>query len=138
MKNFNFLQVVIAGLLLVTAVSCTPTQYATYDEDDNYTTSRRPLANRIYVDDPYAGTVILERDPWTGRYYQVAPGGFYSPYRWNDRYFNNGWGSPYNRNPNISRPRGGYQQPQRPQKPAPSPDQRQKEREEARKRILGN
>src|SRR5829696_1261062 len=88
MKRFNLLSAVIAVVLMVTAVSCT-TMRGT--EDDYYYDrtqyDRVQPSNRIYVDDPYRGTIVLERDPYTGRYYEVGSYGGNYGYR-NDRYSN--------------------------------------------------
>jgi hypothetical protein len=76
MKNYNFLSKGIIGLLMVAAVGCTTLGEATgeYDEYDQGRTSRR-----VYVDQSYIGSdqIILQRDPFTGRYYQVSPYGYY-------------------------------------------------------------
>ncbi len=82
MKNFSLLSAVIAVMLTVTAISCTTAQGG-YD-DEYYSTYDRRTPNRVYVDDPYYGTVVLERDPYSGRYYQVSPYGY--SYRNNNRY----------------------------------------------------
>lgn len=136
MKRFNFLSVVIAAVLVVAAVGCTTMR----ESGDEY--YERPQAsNRIYVDDPYRGVVVLERDPYTGRYYEVSSfgnyygnsryyGGNYDRYGYNDRYRND---SRYNRRtqyPRVTQP------PQR-----PTEEQirdREKTRDEARKKVLGN
>lgn len=133
MKNFSLLSVVIAGLLMVTVLSCTPMYESTRDDDGYYTETRRRAPSRILVDDPYAGTVILQRDPWTGRYYQVSPYGYYSPYGYNSPYYDRGWNNPYNSTPrHQTQPRSGYNQPQQPQRPS---QQNERAREEARDRI---
>ena len=68
MKRFNFLTVMIALVLMVTAVSCSTMQ----GTEDEYYGRRVPGSpNRVYVEDPYRGTVVLERDPYSGRYYEV-------------------------------------------------------------------
>ncbi len=76
MKNFNFFSISIIALLTVTAISCTTLQETTgeYDEYNEGRTSRR-----VYVDQSYYGSdqIILQRDPFTGRYYQVSPHGYY-------------------------------------------------------------
>jgi hypothetical protein len=93
--------------------------------------------NRVYVDDPYRGTIVLERDPRTGRYYEVN-----SPYY--NGYYGNSYGRRYGRvytSPNHRGNNGSYnrknnnshnQNTQR-----PTQDDR-KTRDEARKKILGN
>src|SRR5688572_22761487 len=96
MKRFSFLQMAIALVLMVTAVSCTTMQGV---EDEYYSTqSRRIATDRVYVNDPYRGTVVLERDPYTGRYYEVS-----SPYSTYDRY-----DSRYDRRYRTSRSNSGY------------------------------
>jgi len=76
MKNYNFLSRSIIGFLIVAAIGCTTLGEATgeYDEYDQGRTSRR-----VYVDQSYIGSdqIILQRDPFTGRYYQVSPYGYY-------------------------------------------------------------
>ena len=130
MKRFPFLPVVLALVLAVTAFSCTTLQEA--DRDEYYErVSSSP--NRIYVDDPYRGTVVLERDPYTGRYYDVNAYGYGSRYGYgNDRY--------YVRNVYSRSNTRVYRTPQRNTPPAPSQEQiRQKEqnKQEARNKILG-
>ena len=70
MKRFNFLLVAVALVLTTTAVSCT-TMAGT--EDGYYDQGARVYPNRVYVEDPYRGTVVLQQDPRTGRYYEVTP-----------------------------------------------------------------
>jgi hypothetical protein len=138
MKRFNFLLVAIALVLTITAVSCT-TMAGT--QDDYYNgREARAYGNRVYVDDPYRGTIVLERDPRTGRYYEVGTYDSYSNgYHGNryDRRYNRG----YNNSPYYGRSNNGYynrnngsnnQNTQR-----PTEDDR-KTRDEARKKILGN
>ena len=140
MKNFNYLSIILIALFSFVAVSCTTTQGFS-DENEPYKNARQ-VGNRLYVDDPYYGTIILERDPFTGRYYDVTYGSrsFNSPYYNNlrdyryDRYNSNrSYNSRYyDRNYNQ---RGSIQTPQ------PSEEQKrqwQEQREEARKRVLGN
>jgi hypothetical protein len=140
MKRFSFLQVAIALVLMVTAVSCTTMQGA---EDEYYSTqSRRVAADRVYVNDPYRGTVVLERDPYTGRYYEVSsPYGMYDS-RYDSRYdrrygsrTNSGY---YGRNNRTYRNNGSYQQ-QTPQQPTQEQIRaKQKDRDESRRKVLGN
>ncbi|HVG41569.1 MAG TPA: hypothetical protein VM888_08145 [Chitinophagaceae bacterium] len=90
MKNFKYLQIAIVALLLVGAVSCTVIEEGYYEEDrySNRNSSR-------YYDNQYYGStspyIILERDPWTGRYYQASPGRVYgTPYgTYDNRTYNN-------------------------------------------------
>ena len=144
MKRFNFLSVVIAGLLLVAGVGCTT---LTETQDDYYSERPRTSANRIYVDDPYRGTVVLERDPWTGRYYEVGSYGTFN----NRTYRNNGYG---NRNygrggydngyygrgyGNGSTGRGGRGTTVTPQQPTEDQKkQNEQNKSDARRKVLGN
>ena len=137
MKRFNFIPAVIAIVLMITAASCTT---MTGTQDEYY---ERSQANRIYVEDPYRGTVVLERDPYTGRYYEVNSYGYNNRvYRSNNGYYGN---SNYGRN-NRYRSNNGYnprstsprvnqnnQQPTEEQK-----RDQQIKRDEARKKVLGN
>src|SRR6476469_5243683 len=71
MKRFFFIQVAVLALLVVSVASCGVPMATT---DDYY--DQAPRAN-VYYGDPYYGsvnTIIVERDPYTGRYYQVSPG----------------------------------------------------------------
>src|SRR5215207_8259956 len=95
MKNVKFLLAIFTAAVVM--ASCATTQN-TSDEDFDESTTRR-IGNRVYVDDPYYGTVVLERDPFTGRYYDVTMGNrgsIYSPYnRYNT--YNRGYRSSYPR-----------------------------------------
>src|SRR5690349_16912350 len=129
MKNIKLL----LGLFTIVLVmaSCAATQNTT--SDDGYATDARTqqIGDRLYVQDPYYGTVILERDPFTGRYYDVTYGsrigslynGYY-PYR---TYRHNG--GYYHSYGTI----GGQVQRQ-----TPSNDTYQKDRGDARQKVLGN
>jgi hypothetical protein len=148
MKKFPFVQMVIAALLMVAVVSCT-TVREVYDEDEDgyYSGSTRTAPGRIYVDDPYYGTIVMERDPFTGRYYQVGPynGGYSSRYgtsnsryRNNDPYYNsqrrggysNGGGRTY-RNPTTGNTTT--------QQPSPEVRKQAEEKKtEARRKVFGN
>lgn len=128
MKNIKSL----LGLLSVVVVmaSCATMQGAT---DDDYANSKnsRQIGNRLYVDDPYYGTVILERNPFTGRYYDVTYGagygaGYYGSYP-NRRY--RVYHAP-SRGGNVNR---GTIVPQK-----PTVREVQQGRDKARKTILGN
>ena len=91
MKRFPFLQVAVMVALMVTIVSCTLPQQASggYYEDNGPSRRNAYYGNQYYGND----VIIVERDPYTGRYYQVSPYGtsaspygFYSsPY--NSRYY---------------------------------------------------
>ena len=132
MKNIKFL----LGLLTVVIVmaSCATTQGAMDDSDmDNPRTQQ--IGNRVYMQDPYYGTVVLERDPFTGRYYDVSYGsrlGYGSPYGIYNR-GNYNRGGHYNGGRNSGRSNGNVIRQQ-----APTRDQVQPNREETRKKILGN
>ena len=116
-----FLSISIIAILFT---SCTTSQSA---YDDNYERTRR-VGDRVYVDDPYYGTVILEKDPFTGRYYDVTNG-----------YSTRTYGYPYNnynryrayRNNRVYRNYGNTQRPS-------SSQDVQQNRQEARKKVLGN
>jgi hypothetical protein len=128
MKSRNLLSMVIAGILLVTAVSCTSPREV-YQQDDDYRVSRQ-TPHRILVDDPYYGTIVMERDPFTGRYYQVGSYG-QSAYGYGyDRYGD----SRYYRD----NPRRQQVIIQRNETPRQTPQQKEQSRQEARKRVLGN
>ena len=137
MKNIKFL----LGLFTVVIImaSCATTQSAMYDDMDNPRT--RQVGNRVYMQDPYYGTVVLERDPYTGRYYDVTYGsrfgtGFYgNPYGG----FYRGGGA-YRTAPVIrggnNRNYGGNGNVVKPQ--APSRQEIRQDREATRRRVLGN
>ncbi|MGV3529008.1 MAG: hypothetical protein ACO1OO_08950 [Flavisolibacter sp.] len=128
MKNTRLFYLLAAAVVALTAVSCTTGQMMA---DENYP-DRRQAGERIYIQDPYAGTIVLERDPYTGRYYDVTYGnsnGYYgyNPYynsRYNDRYY---YRNRYPRNTRVT-----------PQKPTQEEQQQyQRNRDEARKKVLG-
>ena len=122
MKSVKFLLAIFTAAVLM--ASCATTQSASGEDYDDLDGTRR-TGNRVYVDDPYYGTVVLERDPFTGRYYDVTYGygGYRSPYntfrgyRTAPRYYRNNGGT-------IQKPA------QRETTPV--------NREAARKKILGN
>jgi hypothetical protein len=124
MKNVKFLLAIFTAAVLM--ASCATTQSAS-GEDYNDLDGTKRIGNRVYVDDPYYGTVVLERDPFTGRYYDVTYGygGYRSPYNT----FNRG----YRSYPRYYRNNSGGTIQQRPvQKDVPV------NRGEARKKILGH
>ena len=135
MKSVNFLIAMLTAVVVM--ASCATTQGA-YGDDYERADNARKVGDRVYVDDPYYGTVILEKDPFTGRYYDVTNGygyrGYRSPYNSTYRgyrggyYGNYGTNRVYRNNSNVGSTI---------QKPAPS-QPTQKTREEARKKILGN
>jgi len=125
MKAVKYLLSLFAAAIVF--ASCTTTQRVYDDEFDGAVTRR--VGDRVYVEDPYYGTVILERNPVTGRYYDVTNGynrGYYSyPYNgWNNRVYR-GYNNRVYSQPN----KGTYQRP---------PQQAQGPREEARRKVLGN
>jgi hypothetical protein len=138
MKRSNFLLVAIALVVTITAVSCTT---MTGTQDDYYNGQEaRVYGNRVYVDDPYRGTIVLERDPRTGRYYEVnAYNPYYDSYYGNRYYSRNYRGNGYpshGRNNNGSyRNNNNGTNNQSNQRPA---ENDRKTRDEARKKILGN
>lgn len=144
MKRFNFSLVAIALVLIVTAVSCTTMAGS---QDDYYGQESRVYGNRVYVDDPYRGTVVLQRDPRTGRYYEISS---YDPY-YNNGYYGNRstrgyrtYGTAY---PSSRRNNGGYyngsnsgnnQNANNNQNNERTSEQYKKNRDDARNKILGN
>ena len=138
MKRFRILPVAMALVLMVAAVGCTTMREADRDE---YYERVSSTPGRVYVDDPYRGTVVLERDPYTGRYYEVNSYGTYygSRNRGYDPYYNGGRNN-YPRNNRTYRTTRQTPQPQ-PQQQPPSQEeikQKQQTKDDARKRVLGN
>ena len=137
MKSVKFLLAIFTAAVLM--ASCATTQSTSGEDYDDVDGTRR-IGNRVYVDDPYYGTVVLERDPFTGRYYDVTNGigyrgAYRSPY---NTYRGGGYrgGGYYNNNNRVYRNNnvgGTIQRPSQPQQ-----QEVQKTREEARKKILGN
>lgn len=131
MKQSNLYTLLAIALISVLAVSCTTSQWASDDRSDRYHRydRSRQTANRIYIDDPYAGLIVLERDPYTGRYYDVTYGNGIYGY---DPYLGGRFNSPYRR---------GYRQPVRAntqQQPTEEERrERQQTREDARRKVLG-
>jgi hypothetical protein len=127
MKTVKYLLGICVFAVLMTG--CVTTRDTAEDYDEENVTR---IGNRVYVDDPYYGRVILERDPFSGRYYDVTNGSrgyssynnYYRSYRGYPRYYNN---YPRSYNNNNS---GNVQRP--------SQEQIQRNREEARKKVLGN
>ncbi len=82
----------LIAVIMVVAVSCSTMQRTT---DDYYATDEPA---RRYMYNSYGNQVIvLERDPYTGRYYQVSPYGYYSgsPYSNDYRYYNRNYNNRY-------------------------------------------
>ena len=140
MKNYKFISALLAVIVAFAITSCTTSQ-GPYDE--TYDRSRvgdyevtRQVGNRLYVDDPYRGTIILERDPYTGRYYDVTNSyGVSSPYTRYNTYGSRGYRTYNNNIYRNTTPRTNTPAPQQPQRGS---EDWQKSREEARKRVLGN
>jgi hypothetical protein len=130
MKSFNFLPVVIAMVLLVTAVSCT-TMAGT---EDGY--GRQVYGDRVYVEDPYRGTIVLERDPWSGRYYEVGSPNTYRTYPYSNRVYGSRVYSG-RENRNYGRNDGYYYRNNQNNDQRPT-QQDNRSRDEARKKVLGN
>ena len=126
MKNIKLL----LGLLSVVIVmaSCATMGAAGDGSADEYRSQR--MGNRVYVDDPFHGTVVLERDPYTGRYYDVTYGsrygaGYYGSYP--GRYYRGNSGY-YGRGNVI----------QQPQQQRPSREELNRSKQDARQKVLGN
>ncbi len=76
MKNFKYFQLAVIVTLMFTAVSCTVTR-------NGYEGSPYENGSKYYESAPYANSrnyIILERDPFTGQYYQLNSGVSSSPY----------------------------------------------------------
>lgn len=135
MKRFKLMPIMVAIVLMVVAVSCTTmsgAQDGYYDGQPVYS-----VGTGVYINDPYRGTVLLQRDPWTGRYYEVNSYGYYGE----GGYYTRGYRTPYYgrdnryyRNDNNRRENTEYQ-PRQTQQPTP---QNESGRNEARNKILGN
>jgi hypothetical protein len=131
MKNIKFLLGLFAVVIIM--ASCVTTQSAMYDDMDDPRTQQ--IGNRIYMQDPFYGTVVLERDPYTGRYYDVTFG---------QRFGTGYYGRPmagFNRGGGViqggtNRSFGGSGNVVKPQ--APSRETIRQDREATRNRILGN
>lgn len=127
MKNIKFL----VGLLTVVAImtSCAATQ----GTSDAYLNDPRTqqVGNRLYVEDPYRGTIVLERDPYSGRYYDVTYGSTFGTGLYG--------GYPYRTYPTrVYRGGGFYRGGTIQQQQGPSRQEVQQNREATRKKVLGN
>ena len=143
MKHLSFIRVAVLLALVVTVASCRMPLYST----DGYY-EEAPVSRDVYRGSVYGGSapIVYERDPYTGRYYEVnpysvyaRPGRYYDP-RSNSRYYND---SRYYNNHRYNNRSGNdtyrnYPQQAQPQNIRQSPEQAQKDRDEARERILGN
>lgn len=114
MKRNNFVSIAFIAVLMVLVVSCTPLQQSAggYEE--------APRNNRMYRTAPYGNrdVIVVERDPFTGQYYQVSPFGYYNGSPFNTSPFGYGYG--YHNYPSGGYYRGGNTRPSR---PAPRPQQ---------------
>ena len=128
MKNHRFLQMVVILILMVAAVSCTAIREGSGYGDDQYEgRSSRYYGNR----DIYGNNVIIvERDPYTGRYYEVSPYSSYGSRMYPYRNYNYGYGRNYNYPYYNNTPRQSQPQIQQ-------PDNRAK-MNEARDKVLGS
>lgn len=130
MKRFPFLSAALIAVLMVVAVGCT-VPYDTAGGD--YYEDR--IGHGGYYGSHYGSNVIVvERDPFTGRYYEVAPYGTYgypaggrgvyiNP-RGNSRYYNNR----DTRNQNTVRDGGSYRNNDNQYRQQPT-EQRQQQRQ---------
>jgi hypothetical protein len=137
MKRINFVSMAFIAVLMVLAVSCTPLQQSQggYEE--------APGSSRVYRSTPYGNrqVVVVERDPYTGLYYQVSPYGYYNGSAFNAP-FGYGYGYPaaggyYRgnvRNGNV-RNNGNYRPAPKPQQP---PRQTSPTTQKAKDIIRGN
>ena len=139
MKNYRFLQMAVIAILLVTAVGCTAIREGSgYYEDE-------PTSCGTYFGGPrnYGGrnVIVVERDPYTGRYYQVSPydtygGGYYSnPYPNYYRGYDRGYSRGYNNNNSYRNYNNGSVQQQQPTQQ--QTEERRAEQNNARDQILG-
>ncbi|GAA4330887.1 hypothetical protein GCM10023184_22280 [Flaviaesturariibacter amylovorans] len=138
-------------LAAVAFTSCSPVQGTTsgdyYDPNDPYNNQTSMAPQRIWVEDPYrpGATMLVERDPFTGRYYPVAGGGYGAgAYRGGIYTTPAPYGYPRGRNRGY-RNGGGRYQTAPPQRPSPAQQAQQEEqrkvneqrREETRDRVFG-
>lgn len=138
MKNIKYLLGFFAVVLIM--VSCVPTRGTMMDDYDYDDPRAQQMGNRIIMQDPLYGTVVLERDPYTGRYYDVTPNarmgyGYGSPY---GRFY---LGAPMNRGGGVYRSEGnrnygGNGSVVKPQ--APSREAIRQDRDATRRKVLGN
>jgi len=130
MKRFNFLLAAIALVLTITVVGCTTMAGG----QDDYARDARVYGNRVYVEDPYRGTIVLERDPWTGRYYEVSG---YSPY-YSNRYYGRGYRNYGYSYPTYRRGNGRYSTGNNNSNNNKSSEEYKKNKDEARNKVLGS
>lgn len=96
MKRTNFVSMAFIAVLMVLVVSCTPLQEMGGYED-------APGTSRVYRNAPFGSqqVIVVERDPYTGQYYQVAPYGYYGGSAFQTNPYGYGYGYP-------GTTRGGY------------------------------
>ncbi|RYY86847.1 MAG: hypothetical protein EOO15_13365 [Chitinophagaceae bacterium] len=135
MKNTFLGSVVVAALLAVGVVGCVPLQQTSGDDGYYEPDTRVSTApSRIYVEDPYRPgyQILMERDPFSGRYYPVTRGSVYGApgaYGSSDPYYGRGaYRDPYYR-PRYNGGRGSYRQ-----QPAPRPQQTEQRRQDEQRR----
>jgi hypothetical protein len=147
MKKINSLSFFLIATVMMVAISCGLPRDISAEYYDDYPDNRYNGRN-LYGNNP----VYIERDPFTGRYYQVYPygGGYYNrvvPYgngfysnrhynnnRNNNRYYNNRQSSP-NTNSNVPRRNNNTETYNRQQ--AQNDAQRKENSDRAREQILG-
>jgi len=138
MKRSNLLLVALALVVTIATVGCTTMTPA---QDGYYDPGARAYSNRVYVEDPYRGTVVLERYPRTGRYYEVTPaydpyyGGAYSNVYSGRGYRNYGNGYPSRRSSGVYYNGNTTNNTQRNER---SSEDYRKDRDDARSKVLGN
>jgi hypothetical protein len=141
MKRSNLLLIAIALVVTIATVGCT-TMAGT--QDPYYDQEARVYSNRVYVDDPYRGTVVLEKDPRTGRYYDVTPrydsyyGGSYGNVYSGRGYRNYGYGYPSRRSSGGGYYNGNTNSTNNTQRNDRSSEDYKKDRDDARNRVLGH
>jgi hypothetical protein len=143
MKRNPFLLMAFLGVLMVAAVGCTTVQGA---QDDGYyeNSTSRTAPSRIYVDDPYhyGRTILMERDPYTGKYYEVSPNSIYNNgYSTYDPYGNSRYDTRrYDRrtsNSGYGRRQPAYQQPAPPRPTEQERQEAEQKRRTSKDVILG-
>lgn len=118
---------VVIGILMVTAVSCTAIREGGYYEEMDSRGSAYYGQPGLYGRD----VIVVERDPFTGRYYPVSPYGYYStPHGY--------YGTPYYSHRNYNQSNRSHYRNSPVQ--GPSPQQREQTRvqmDASKSKILG-
>lgn len=131
MKRFSTVSMVVLALSMVVLTSC-GFQHAT--TGDYYDAEARN--NRLYQQEMLYGprTIVVERDPWTGQYYQVSPNTLYnSPWAYGADPF-------LYRSPRVLNNGGGrvYRTPAQGNRPVPQQrEEGRRQNDAAREQILG-